>query len=319
MTVFRLSKDVKVLADEELGGRVPGTRGHEIAAEYIEARMREVCLEPLFGDSYGQPVPNLDMAPGINLCGVLPGRSGRKILIGAHYDHIQGIPGADDNAAAVAIALEAARSLHPWRGDAHLVFAFFDQEEPPYYCTPQMGSLVFAEHPPFELSTLECAVVMDLCGHDLPSEICPEGLIVMGAELRRGLLDTVLAADRPDLPLIPVPHALEPDQSDHLAFRERGVPFLFLSCGRWEHYHAPTDTVDRLNLGKMGHIAGSLVRMVRHLDGLPPGQLRTDEPTDEFFGAAARGFERLTGEAAPEDPAEMFAWALEWAERVGLR
>ena len=37
------------------------------------------------------------------------------------------------------------------------------------------------------------------------------------------------------------------DVSDHGIFRRNGVPYLFLSCGHWEHYHQPTDTPDRLN------------------------------------------------------------------------
>ena len=35
------------------------------------------------------------------------------------------------------------------------------------------------------------------------------------------------------------------DMSDHGVFRRNGVPYLFLSCGHWEHYHRPTDTPDR--------------------------------------------------------------------------
>jgi hypothetical protein len=31
--------------------------------------------------------------------------------------------------------------------------------------------------------------------------------------------------------------------SDHGIFRENGVPYLFLSCGRWPHYHRDTDTL----------------------------------------------------------------------------
>ena len=44
------------------------------------------------------------------------------------------------------------------------------------------------------------------------------------------------------------------DMSDHGIFRRNGVPYLFLSCGHWEHYHRPTDTPDRLNYRKMAAI-----------------------------------------------------------------
>ena len=40
----------------------------------------------------------------------------------------------------------------------------------------------------------------------------------------------------------------------HGIFRKNNVPYVFLSCGRWEHYHEPTDTPDRLNYNKMAAI-----------------------------------------------------------------
>jgi hypothetical protein len=319
-TVRRLWADVSYLASPELDGRAPGTEGHELAAVHIEAQMEELRLGPLFPGGYGQAVPNRDGYAGLNLCGMLPGRTDRKLLIGAHYDtHPDSGPGADDNAAAVAIALEVARRLSPWNGDASIVFAFFDQEEPPHFHEESMGSLFYAEHPPHELATLECTIIMDLCGHDLPSITCPAGLIVMGAEQHQALVEVVDSADREDLPLIAIPHELEPDFSDHYAFRRRGVPFLFLTCGRWQHYHKPSDGLENLNMDKMGGIAASVERMVRALDAEPPGRLRAQSPAFGFVPTAARGYERITGRHAPADPAEMYARAMEWAESTGLR
>jgi len=52
------------------------------------------------------------------------------------------------------------------------------------------------------------------------------------------------------------------DLSDHHAFRVRGVPYLFLSCGRWAHYHRETDTPDWLAWGKMALIRDYLVSLV---------------------------------------------------------
>ena len=48
-----------------------------------------------------------------NLVGVIPGADRRlsPVLIGAHYDSVIAAPSADDNAAAVAIALSAVGAL----------------------------------------------------------------------------------------------------------------------------------------------------------------------------------------------------------------
>ena len=43
------------------------------------------------------------------------------------------------------------------------------------------------------------------------------------------------------------------------------MPYLFLTCGRWQHYHQPTDTPDRLDYAKMGRIRDYLVRLTEAL------------------------------------------------------
>ena len=42
--------------------------------------------------------------------------------------------------------------------------------------------------------------------------------------------------------------------SDHGVFRRNNVPYLFFSCGRWEHYHRVSDTPEKLNYDKMARI-----------------------------------------------------------------
>ena len=45
------------------------------------------------------------------------------------------------------------------------------------------------------------------------------------------------------------------DMMDHSVFRVHEHPCLFLTCERWEHYHRPTDTPDKLNYEKVAAIA----------------------------------------------------------------
>jgi len=46
---------------------------------------------------------------------------------------------------------------------------------------------------------------------------------------------------------------------------ESGVPYLFLSCGRWQHYHEESDTPDKLNYSKMARITDYTVSLVRKM------------------------------------------------------
>jgi hypothetical protein len=64
----------------------------------------------------------------------------------------------------------------------------------------------------------------------------------------------------------PIPNlVLGGDFSDYHAFKERSMPYVFFSCGEWEHYHMPTDTVDKLSQDKMARIALYLEAFVREL------------------------------------------------------
>jgi hypothetical protein len=68
---------------------------------------------------------------GINVVGVRSGTElpDERVLIGAHYDHIPGCDGADDNATGVAAVLEAARVLSTATFTRTLVAACWDEQE----------------------------------------------------------------------------------------------------------------------------------------------------------------------------------------------
>jgi hypothetical protein len=50
------------------------------------------------------------------------------------------------------------------------------------------------------------------------------------------------------------------------------VPYLFFSCGRWQHYHQVTVTPDRLNYRKMARLIGLSIDLLSRIDaaGLRP-------------------------------------------------
>ena len=72
-------------------------------------------------------------------------RPDELILVGAHYDTVDGSPGANDNGSAVAANLEMARAFREMKCDRTVRFAFFVNEEYPYFMTPGMGSLAQTE------------------------------------------------------------------------------------------------------------------------------------------------------------------------------
>ena len=99
-----LERDVLSIALEN--GRRVGTKGHAIVEELLVERLEQIGCVPYSGKSFRLPYTQhgIDFT---NIVGVVPGkdRSKQPLLIGAHYDSVIDAPCADDNAAAVAIAL----------------------------------------------------------------------------------------------------------------------------------------------------------------------------------------------------------------------
>jgi len=52
----RMMAHITELSSDEYGGREPMSEGEKLTLEFIESRFREMGLEPMFGESYRQPV-----------------------------------------------------------------------------------------------------------------------------------------------------------------------------------------------------------------------------------------------------------------------
>ncbi|MFN2323017.1 MAG: M28 family peptidase [Trueperaceae bacterium] len=256
----RLRRDVERLALPS--GRAVGTPGHAHAQAHLVNRLGELDLEP-YGDAFALPYA----AGGdrfANLVGVAPSadRDAAPVLIAAHHDTVPGTPGADDNAAAVAIALEVGARLRARPAARDVLIALFDAEEPPYFHTSRMGSTHW--HARQCRGPVHAAVVLDLVGHAVPVPGLEDLLAVTGMESDPELEDVVRALPAGHgLQLVTALNRYVGDMSDHHVFRMNEVPYLFLSCGRWSHYHAPTDVPDVLDYPKMARIADVVEGLVR--------------------------------------------------------
>jgi Peptidase family M28 len=269
-----LREEVEALALP--AGRVVGTPGHERARRHLEDRLRALDLSPYQGETIALPY----RASGEDFCNLIAVARGRDrtlapILIGAHYDSVIAFPCADDNAAAVAIALSAGEHFRRQPVERDVIIALFDAEEPGYFRTAAMGSIRFYEDQR-RAQGFHAALIMDLVGHDVPlpspelEHVAPhfsQLLFLTGAESHPALPAVVRDSRVLELPVVATLNRRVGDMSDHGVFRSHGVPYLFLSCGRWAHYHQPSDTPDRLNYEKMGRIRDYLARLAQSLDG----------------------------------------------------
>jgi hypothetical protein len=207
--IMWLKTDTEALATAS--GRRVGTSGHVRARRYLLERMAAIGLTPYRDDrlefSYQRDGQDFHNLIG-RVAGTTAGRS--PVLIGAHYDSVISAPSADDNAAAVAIALSSAEALMQARAERDIVIALFDAEEPPHFHAPTMGSIRFYEDQR-QPAGVHAAVVMDLVGHDVPvpPEVTqtfpqfPRLLFLTGAESHGALAQVVGAIPRhPELSVI---------------------------------------------------------------------------------------------------------------------
>ena len=249
------------------GGRPVGSKGHDAARAYLLDQMTRAGLDGYDSDSGFELPFAFEGENFCNLMGRLPGSQPEldPMLIAAHYDTDGQTPGADDNAAAIAIALTAIDKFRELDLNRSIIFAFFDSEEAPSFLSTRMGSKHFYEHQRKEL--IHFTLVMDLVGHDVPIPGIEDLLFLTGMESDQGIETIVKDCHETEgIRIVPTLNNYIGDLSDHHAFRLDRRPYLFLSCGHWKHYHALTDTAEKLNYSKMLSIRNFMTKVMALTD-----------------------------------------------------
>ena len=118
-----IEADVKALATDQ--GRAVGTEGHETARDYILGRLESLMVEPYLPEGFEAAYRH----GGQDFCNILAQVTGSDpslapVLLGAHYDTCDSLPGADDNAAAVAVLLDLAAQMPHEPLERSVILAF---------------------------------------------------------------------------------------------------------------------------------------------------------------------------------------------------
>jgi Zn-dependent M28 family amino/carboxypeptidase len=272
-----LRKHVEVLT-VDIGPRTPLVRDSLDRAEhYIRTVFEEAGLE------VAEQVYTYRGQRVANLIATLPGRSPASdyYVIGAHYDTVPSTPGADDNASAVAVMLEVARSLSQNPELPPVRFVAFTLEEPPAHLTGNQGSRVFVRECKRTGDRIAAAVILEMVGYTCPRQAYPfvlrwagypehgEFIGIVGDWRSRRFGRAVLEGFRQN-PLLPVESLFVPFKgwvlpatrlSDHASFWDAGIPALMVTDTaffRNPNYHLPSDTADTLDFGFMGQLVKSL-------------------------------------------------------------
>lgn len=268
-----LIDDVRILADDTMQGRSPDTKGSRMARGYIEYRFEEIGVEPV-GESYEQAfvfTRNGVARNGVNIIGRIPGtsRSKKVMVVTAHYDHLgvvngQIFNGADDNASGVVGLLAVAQALvdNPPRHD--VLLAAVDAEE-----EGAKGSRVLVSDPPVPLDRIALNVNLDMLSKSDRGELYAAGAAHW--PFMKGRLEALAAR-------APVTLKLGHDsaqwgesqdwtsESDHVAFHEKGIPWVYFGVEDHPEYHQPTDRFSTIPQDFFHRSAQTVVEAVRAFD-----------------------------------------------------
>ena len=279
----RLRSHVEALAGE-IGERNvwnPGTLDR--AALYIESAWEEqgFSVRRQRFEARGAECSNLE----VEIEG--GARSGEIILLGAHYDTVEGSPGANDNGSGVAALLELSRLLRGSEPSRTLRFVAFANEEPPFFLSGEMGSRHCARAARERGDQIEVMVALETIGYysDEPgSQRAPPvvdwfypdrgsflafvghlgswGAVRRAAEAFEGSSD--FPVERIVLPRL-VPGI---SWSDHSSFWREGYDALMVTDTapyRYPHYHRASDTPDRLDYEALAEVTRGLAGMAAGL------------------------------------------------------
>lgn len=131
-----------IRAQVAFGPRVPGTKAHSDAVDYIVARLRQYGVDTVMTQRATVNGPDGSAVPVVNIIGRIGADRRRRILLAAHYDsrpwadndpdpanHARPVDGANDGASGVAVLLEIARMAAAERPDAGVDIVMFDAED----------------------------------------------------------------------------------------------------------------------------------------------------------------------------------------------
>src|SRR3954466_7943949 len=277
-----LAADVQTLAGE-IGERNMNRYPKLVAAaDFIEASFSCAGLTPR-RESYqlrGRACHNLE----VEIRGTRPD----IVVVGAHYDSVLGSPGANDNGTGVAAVLALARRFAGKPTGQTLRFVAFVNEEPPYFQSEEMGSLVYARKCKERGDHITAMISLETIGYfsDEPrSQKYPspglglfypsKGNFIGFASdtASRSLLRATVSAFR-KAGKLPCEGASLPAAipgigwSDHWSFWQCGYPAIMVTDTapfRYPHYHEQTDTPDKLDYDRFALVVSGMESVIAEL------------------------------------------------------
>jgi hypothetical protein len=285
---------MKMCKDPAFESREVGTPGYDAVTVWAADRLRDAGFAPFgevgpggartYFDSFAwrERYGDRKVTVSRNVVGVLPGKGPEPreaILIIAHLDNLSAAEkqsyrdregrdfpsyeGANDNGAAVAAALEAARALAKASGRTRDIVVLLPSAEE----EGLKGTEAFCKAPPIPLERFRAVINLEMIGQNATEELLVYGGETLAEAEANPLADRALdVAARSTIVL----HRGETHddgegwytRSDHYVTARAGIPSIMIH-GRTDagHYHTADDTVENLNLDKVRTVAELVFRI----------------------------------------------------------
>ncbi len=287
----RLKEHVQILASPEFEGRGLGTKGAEMAGEYVKAQFIDAGLDPLADDFFHEFQVRIGLAwvSARNVVGVIPGSDpdlrDEVIVLGAHYDHLGFAMrdgekviyhGADDNASGTATLIELAKYFSDNRDQVGrtIVFVAFDAEESGLW-----GARWFLRDSLVPHDQIKAMFSLDMVGMYEEYgglDLRGMGSVAGGADMAKS------QAEARGINLLNTGAQIE-RRTDTWPFGNIGVPSIHAFTGLVSPYHQPEDTYDLLDYEGMAEIKWFLADLVTEMSN-------AEEllPSDRFLASTRR-------------------------------
>ena len=279
----RIFDDINYLADNKLEGRQTGSKGEQIAADYIADRFKVLKIDAKGTDSYFQDfsfnkssnpheqvtfedTDNENQIFSKNVIGFIDNGAKNTVVIGAHYDHLgyggQGSlyvgkeihNGADDNASGTALMLDLANQLKFENFNNNYLFIGFSGEE-----MGLLGSNYFVKNPTIDLSSINYMINLDMVGR-LKED---KSLAIYGVGTSPIFKQTI-NSNNDSFNIIENESGVGP--SDHTSFYINDIPVLHFFTGQHADYHKPSDDPDKINYQGVKEISDYIFSLISDLN-----------------------------------------------------
>ena len=279
----RIFDDINYLADNKLEGRQTGSKGEQIAADYIADRFKILKIDAKGTNSYFQDfsfnkssnpheqvtfedTDNKNQIFSKNVIGFIDNGAKNTVVIGAHYDHLgyggQGSlyvgkeihNGADDNASGTALMLDLANQLKFDNFNNNYLFIGFSGEE-----MGLLGSNYFVKNPTIDLSSINYMINLDMVGR-LKED---KSLAIYGVGTSPIFKQTI-NSNNDSFNIIENESGVGP--SDHTSFYINDIPVLHFFTGQHVDYHKPSDDPDKINYQGVKEISDYIFSLISDLN-----------------------------------------------------